>query len=252
MTGLGELPGSESEGHVLEVDVAVAKVGKYATAESGDTFEMVERPRGGLSFVLADGQRSGRGAKFISNLVSRKAISLLGEGVRDEAAARAAHDYLYAYRGGKVSSTLNIVSILVSKRVVRLARNNPAPLFVALSGGVQVLDGPSQPVGVYEHTEPELTDVPMTGEEVIVVATDGLTSAGVRRGRVLDVPEVLTELCVPSRCPDASEVADVLLERAIELDDGRPADDISVLVVAVRPRATSDEARRLLVRVPLR
>ena len=75
---------------MFEVDVAVAKVGKYATSESGDTFEMVERPRGGLSFVLADGQRSGKSAKFISNLVARKAISPLGEGVRDEAAARAA------------------------------------------------------------------------------------------------------------------------------------------------------------------
>ena len=41
----------------MEVQVAVAKIGKYATAESGDTVEVVERPQGGISAVVADGQR---------------------------------------------------------------------------------------------------------------------------------------------------------------------------------------------------
>jgi hypothetical protein len=49
----------------MEFQVAVAKVGKYASSESGDTLEMIERPGGGLSFVLADGQRSGKSAKAI-------------------------------------------------------------------------------------------------------------------------------------------------------------------------------------------
>ena len=44
-----------------EIDLAVAKINKYASAESGDTVELVERPHGGISIVVADGQRSGRG-----------------------------------------------------------------------------------------------------------------------------------------------------------------------------------------------
>ena len=78
----------------LELQVGVAKVSKYAVSESGDTLEVTERPHGGLSLVLADGQQSGRAAKVISSLVARKAITLLAEGVRDGAAARATHDYL--------------------------------------------------------------------------------------------------------------------------------------------------------------
>ena len=54
--------------------------------------------------VLVNGQTSGRSAKAISNIVARKAVQLLGEGVRDGAAARAAHDYLFTFRGGKVSA----------------------------------------------------------------------------------------------------------------------------------------------------
>src|SRR3972149_2182866 len=108
----------------MEIQIAVSKIGKYATSESGDTLEMIERPHGGLSFVLVDGQHSGRGAKAVSNLVARKALQLLSEGVRDGAAARAAHDYLYALRQGKVSATLNIASVDLDSRTLVLSRNN--------------------------------------------------------------------------------------------------------------------------------
>jgi hypothetical protein len=65
----------------MEIQIAVAKINKYATSESGDTLEVVERPNGGLSVVLADGQHRSS-AKAISTLVVRKVISLLAEGVR--------------------------------------------------------------------------------------------------------------------------------------------------------------------------
>ena len=64
----------------MHLDVAVAKTRKYATPESGDTVEMIERPGGGLSFIVVDGQRSGKSAKAISNIVARKALTLAGRG----------------------------------------------------------------------------------------------------------------------------------------------------------------------------
>jgi hypothetical protein len=100
----------------LELQVAVAKVSKYAVGESGDTVEVIERPHGGLSLVVVDGQRSGKSAKTISNIVARKAVALLADGVRDGAAARAAHDYLRTARSGQVSATLNIVSVDLDTR----------------------------------------------------------------------------------------------------------------------------------------
>lgn len=79
----------------MEFQIAVAKVNKYATSESGDTIEVVERPNGGFSVFLADGQTSGRGAIAVSQLVVRKVIGLLAEGVRDGAAS---HDPSSAIR----------------------------------------------------------------------------------------------------------------------------------------------------------
>lgn len=233
----------------MEVEVSVAKVAKWATSESGDTLEMVERPRGGLSFVLVDGQRSGKAAKAISNLVARKAIAELAEGVRDGAAARAAHDYLHTYKGGKVSATLNIVSVDLDTGTLVLSRNNPCPtILVSRDGESQLLAEPSQPVGIYSRTKPIITEVPLRPGLVVVVYTDGLLTAGEHRGGPMDLPEVVAEMVAAGQ--SARQIADGLLQQALALEDGRPRDDISVLVLQVQP-GERDQVRRLSVQVPI-
>ncbi len=234
----------------MEVQIAVAKVGKWASRESGDTLEMVERPGGGLSLVLVDGQHAGQGAKAISNVVARKAISLLAEGVRDGAVARAAHDYLYALHDGKVQATLNIVSLdLVSSTLV-LSRNNPCPAHVVTAESIRDLSDVSQPVGIHRHTRPTIHELPLAPETLVVVYTDGLAQAGARRGQTLNVRGAVEALHAAG-LEGAQTWADRLLALALECDEGRAGDDISILVVAVLTRPSDDNARRLLVRMPL-
>jgi serine phosphatase RsbU (regulator of sigma subunit) len=234
----------------MEIEVAAAKIGKWATGESGDSLEMIERPRGGFSFILADGQRSGRAAKAISNLVARKAISELAEGVRDGAAARAAHDYLYTLKGGKVSATLNILSIDLASNTLVLSRNSHCPtILITLDAGIRLLDEPSESIGVRRGTKPHITELPLTVGTIAVVYTDGLQTAGTRSSRVFDVPAAVRELTAGTHI-SAQQLADNLLEQALALDDGRPYDDISVLVLRVQDH-TGDGVRRLALKVPL-
>ncbi len=236
----------------MEVQFAVAKISKYATSESGDTLEMIERPSGGLSFVLADGQRSGLSAKLISNIVARKAIQLLSEGVRDGAAARAAHDYLYAQRSGKVSATLNILSIdLVSKTFV-ISRNNAAPVLVyTQADGHILLDQPSKSVGVNRNTKPVITELPLLVGTIIVVFTDGLRHAGDWSGQSGYDPEASFREMVAAGITSPRTIADSLMAGALAKDNGRPKDDISVLVTAVLPPVHNTKIRRMDVHLPL-
>ncbi len=233
----------------MEFRVAAAKVGKYATSESGDTLEMIERPSGGLSFVLADGQRSGKSAKAISNVVTRKAISLLADGVRDGAAARAASDYLFTYRSGKVVATLNILSVDLASRSLVITRNNPAPVVLIDDGKIRALDSPSEAVGSRQNIRPSICEVPLNPGLTAIVFTDGLVHAGDRRGQPMQIIGCVQEL-LDEEFVDPLLWANHLLDVAVELDDGRPSDDISVLVGTVLPR--SEKQNRLLtVSMPL-
>ena len=234
----------------LEIQIAAAKIAKYAASESGDSLELIERPNGGISIVLADGQRSGKSAKTISNLVVRKAISLLAEGVRDGAAARAAHDYLYTYRGGKVSATLNMLSVdLVTKTIV-VSRNSHCPVWVSTSRDLCCLDEPCQPVGIYPRTKPAIAEMPIEPDMYVIIYTDGIPDAGRRSGKHLDLEALLPAL-LAHKDRSAQSIADALLGAAVELDDGRPSDDISVLVLSVVPKESEDKTRRLNMRFPI-
>jgi serine phosphatase RsbU (regulator of sigma subunit) len=233
----------------MEIQIAVAKTNKYAVTESGDTLEVVERPNGGLSVVLADGQTSGRGAKSVSMMVVRKVISLLAEGVRDGAAARAASDLLYTDKGGKVTSTLNIVSVDLHTGTVVLSRNNPVPFFIARGEKIECIGSESNSIGTTRSTRPVISEIPVEPGLVIVIFTDGLIHAGERVGRPLDVCTSLKAM-IEEQDPPPQDIADALLAEAVNLDDGRPSDDISVLVLKVLERH-GDDVRRMTVRLPI-
>lgn len=232
----------------MEVQIAVAKTNKYASAESGDTLEVVERPNGGLSVVLADGQTSGRGAKTISMMVVRKVIALLAEGVRDGAAARAASDLLYTERQGKVISTLNIASIDLQTGTVVLTRNNPAPIYVARGERIDCLSADSSPIGISRSVRPVISEMPIEAGLTIVLFTDGLLHAGERHARPMDIATSLQAM-LEEQEPSPQAIVDALLNEAIRLDDGRPSDDMSVVAIRVVERH-GDDIRRMSIRLP--
>jgi serine phosphatase RsbU (regulator of sigma subunit) len=233
----------------MEVQIAVAKVNKYAVSESGDTLEVVERPNGGLSVVLADGQSSGRGAKAVSLLVARKVISLLAEGVRDGAAARAASDALFTDKQGKVICTLNIASLDLSSGTIVLTRNNPAPIYFCLGDRIDRIDEESAPLGTSRNIRPLISEIAIEPGLTIVIYTDGLVHAGERRGEPMDVGTSLRSI-FEDEDPGPQALADALLAEAVSLDENRPADDISVLVLKVTPQL-GDHVRRMSVRLPI-
>lgn len=235
---------------MLELQVAVAKAPHAGADESGDTLEMIERPGGGFSFVLVDGQGSGRGAKTLSNLVITRAIAQLKDGARDGVVARSVHDYLYTYRMGQVAATLNILSIDFQSGTILVTRNNPAPFFVLDGDGVQIHNEPSVPIGLHPTARPRITEVPVRAYTYVVLFTDGLLKAGERYGEDLELPNFLAGWRVDG--PDGPRaLADALLGRAIELDRGAPADDMCVVVLAALPVSDEERVRRMHVRFPM-
>jgi serine phosphatase RsbU (regulator of sigma subunit) len=234
----------------IEAQLAVAKINKYATAESGDTVEVIERPHGGVSLVMADGQRSGRSAKAISNIVVRKAISLLAEGVRDGAVARATHDYLHLERSGKVSAELTIISVDLVTNTLVVSRNARCPVLLRRQGELTWLDEPSAAVGIYRHTKPSITELPLQAAMSVLAFTDGVWAAGTRAGSTLDLP-LLLETIDPYGERDAQTVADAILTETLRLEQNRPHDDATILVVKLLAQQEQETVRRLFIRFPI-
>ncbi|MFL5732284.1 MAG: PP2C family protein-serine/threonine phosphatase [Chloroflexia bacterium] len=243
---------------MLDVQIAVAKTNKYATRESGDTVEVVERPHGGFSVVLADGQGSGRAAKTLSHLVTTKAVSMIKDGARDGVVARSVHDYLFAYRGGKVSATLVILTVDLASRTLVLSRNSHCPVILSRSGepAPGLLDAESTPIGIYAQTKPVITEIPLEAHTFAVTYSDGLMDAGKRDGHPIDLLTLVAGYLTQGPTT-ALALADYLLQQALDLDANRPYDDMTALVLAILPSPPSDttrinpQVRRMDIHIPL-
>jgi serine phosphatase RsbU (regulator of sigma subunit) len=129
-----------------------------------------------------------------------------------------------------------------------ITRNNPLPVFIASDDEICAFDDECNPIGVYRDTRPLINEMPLEPGLTVVVFTDGLVHAGTRSGESLDIKAFLQAHIEEE--PNPQEIADALLTDALQLDHGRPVDDISVFVIQVSS-IQRDSVRRMTVQLPL-
>ena len=233
----------------LAIEAALARMHKYATRESGDAAEIVERPNGGVSLLIVDGQGSGRGARVISQLLVARSLALLKDGVRDGVVARAANDVLLAQRHGQVSATLDLVSADLAAGEVVVTRQGGTIGAIRSADGVEPLATDSPPLGRYRLSRPVVWRFPVAAGLTVVVTSDGITGSGQRLGHEpLDLCRYL------EATPDGSsaqEIADGLLTEALRRDGGRAGDDCTVGVLRLTARDDAFAARRASIYLPV-
>jgi serine phosphatase RsbU (regulator of sigma subunit) len=234
----------------LIIDVGVAKTEKYASRESGDTVELVERPSGGFTIAMIDGQGSGRAAKTLSLLLSSKAVALVKEGVRDGVVARATHDYLFAFRHGQVSATLDLLSIDLKTRTIVITRNAESPMLIRNDNKVSVLPVLSGPIGRYRWTKPTVVELPLEKGLEVLIFTDGIWHSGRRSNQSPIDLEAFGREHMGKRLP-AQELADCLLGVTMERDLGKPNDDMAVVALTLREGRSDPPIRRMGLEVQI-
>lgn len=215
------------------VELAWSKMPKGGLGQSGDSIELVERPLGGLTLILADGQGSGPAARRISRMVAMKAVQLIADGSRDGAVARAVQDMLYTAREGRVTATLALLSVDWHTRTLVIARNAPCPVVVRQEGRVFRLEGGAEVIGTYRKTRPAMTELEALEGSVLLTCSDGLLQAGRRYGTPFDWAPWEARIA-DMAVDDLDQLVDDLMDHALELERGRPNDDISIMALGVK------------------
>ncbi|MFA6848837.1 MAG: PP2C family protein-serine/threonine phosphatase [Selenomonadaceae bacterium] len=223
----------------MEIKISIAKTAKYAVAYSGDSCDIAERPHGGISAILADGQGSGLSAHHTSTWVVNKAISLITDGARDGAVARAVHDYLYAMKDKKVSCTLTVLSADLETETVVISRNSNCPVIIKTDEYVSIYDDDVNPIGVHRHMKPIMYEVPLTAGMIVVSYTDGIQAAGRKRGGPQADFKKIMAIIKDNKPEDAEFIAQSILEYALLMDKNKAGDDMTVVIMGVYERENS-------------
>jgi serine phosphatase RsbU (regulator of sigma subunit) len=232
----------------MEIQIAASKIDKFNSPDSGDTIEVVERPNGGISVVLASGLSDGKSAKMVSYSVVKKVISLIADGVRDGAAARAASDALFTQYNGKSISSLNILSADLQTDTLVLSCNSPTPIFLCRDDIIEKLSIESTLLGTGLDVKPSVSEIPIEPQITVVAPSSGMLKAGIENGQVFDFYTALSAN-LEEQQPTSSSIADSLLNQAISMDQGQPNEDMSVVVLRVFP-GTRNRIRKINVNIP--
>lgn len=234
----------------MEVQIAVAKMSKYNSGMSGDSLEIIERPHGGLSVVVCDAKKPCGEDRLISASVVRQVLNSIQDGSKDGATCRSISDNLYTEFNGIQEVFLNILSLDLETNTIVISRNNPTPVFVAHGEAIDCLAGMTVPIGGARNIRPSITEIPLVSGTTVVMYTDGVENAGAKSGYLsMDICSSLAAM-IEEQDPTAQEIADSLLTQAVRLDNARPEDDMSVVVLRVLPSVEAT-VRRLVIKYPL-
>ncbi|MBQ9365565.1 MAG: serine/threonine-protein phosphatase [Schwartzia sp.] len=227
----------------MEIKIGIARANKYEFSSCGDCCDIVERPTGGVSVVMVDGQGNGAPAHSIASFVIGKARSLIEGGTRDDDVARSVHEALYDLSDRRMAAELTIVGVDCEAESIIVSRNTSAPVIICAEEYEAVYDDEAGAIGVNRHVNPLICEIPYEANMIAVAYTDGIRLAGKKRGgRRIDTQKIVS-IVRDNSVDDVDFIARSIIDLALEMDGGEAADDMTVVVLGLKE--TADEGARI-------
>lgn len=216
-------------------DIGYASVNHEGEQLCGDHIEVVEKDDETI-IVLADGLGSGVKACILSTLTAKIISTMLSEGMKLEDTLETVMATLPICSVRKVAySTFTVIRIVSDNRAEIIQYDNPS--FILMRGGTSV--------------ELPATHLNMSGKDLyrfeteleegdtFVFFSDGVEHAGIgnfynfgwKRENIVDFMQTFCGVGFSAKTLSA-----ILLDECYRLYDGKPADDVTVLIMQIRKR----------------
>ena len=216
----------------MEIKIGFAKRAKLGNDLSADSYDVAERLKGGISFILTSGQGDPRTAHTVSAMAAKKAAELLAEGERDEKISEKVHAYLYEQHGKRTVCTLTIISVDTAEEKIIISRNAAAPVLVRTKDYETTYDEAANPIGLQKHSKPEMYELPIAGNIMLAFFGEGIKNLGRKTGRTLE-NEKIFELMQKNDFADTAFIAENILDYFVFLEKNEPNTDMAAAVLSV-------------------
>lgn len=233
----------------MEIHVAISKVDRYASNQQGNKAEIIERPNGGISIVMAEGKLSGKRSQAVTMKATHDVINLISEGVHDGATARVVLSRIKSEHHEKANVSISILSCDLESKTIVITKNNLIPILNCDQDGYRFLPIDYDPEAL--RYEPSVYQFEVALGQIFILFSEGIFNAGRQDDNPIDFLLTISSLLEESdQEASVQEIADFLLKQAISHDSGRPKDDMTVVVLKTSP-ATQREIRREYVCFPI-
>ncbi len=234
------------------VEFGVAKNCRYGDDESDETTEIIERPTGGQTVVYCGGKRCGRKTKMLSSVIANRVLKKTTESFRDSSAIKYVSDEIHREFSGEVSGSFCMFSADFDSETIVVSRCTDIPVYYYQNGLLNVWSAVTNEIGSEKGLHPSITEIPIEPGTAVVMLSEGILQAGSRSGKLTDITELIQSVIEDRESESADQIADFFLGYASQLDENKPQDDMTAIVIKIS--SLSDDpahTRRMLVTCPV-
>ena len=208
--------------------VETEQASKAASDENGDNYRFSHISGGKYVIALSDGMGTGSRAARESQAMLELLDSFLRAGFDSRIAVKFINSIMLLKSEDDAFVTIDICIIDLYTGKAEFIKTGAEPSFIMQKDCVETVRAASLPVGVIADMEAETSSRAIDDGDMIVMVTDGVET---RESGSLWVQEFIEENC---RNNQVNNLADKILEHAIEKNSGKVNDDMTVLSVKLR------------------
>lgn len=211
----------------LRITTGIARLPKYGSKVSGDSFTFLNSGKGKYTIALSDGMGTGYGASVQSKATVNMLESLLESGFDKDMAVSMINSVLVLKSDEDNPCTIDISTVDLFSGDVEFVKIGAAPTFIKKQGRVEIVRSASLPAGVLPGVDAELAKKNIDSGDMIIMVTDGIIDslAGDEPGdrRLMKLLQELDSL-------NPQMVASEIVNEANKCCDEKPCDDLTALV----------------------
>lgn len=222
------------EAENLKITAGIARIPKYGSKVSGDSFTFTESGNGKYTLALSDGMGSGSSASAQSKAAVTMLENFLESGFDKEMAVSLINSVLVLKSEGDNTCTLDISMIDMHSGEVEFIKIGAAPTYIRREFGVEIIRAATLPAGILPGVDAELAHKNMDSGDMIIMVTDGIIDS---MGGDEPGDRVLLKFIQQLDSLNPQQVAESIMAEAVKCCDGKPFDDMTVLVAKAWKKA---------------
>lgn len=209
-----------------KVFTGMSKMTKDGGRISGDNFSFLYPDSGTVVMTLADGMGTGETAYEESESVVDLLEQFIEAGFRKESAINLINSILVLKAEEQSFSTIDMTVINLFTGVCDIIKIGASTTFIKRSKEVETINSNTLPVGIINHMDYETVSRKLSDGDFVIMVTDGVVDCipGDEKEQFLE--EFISEL----HMNNPQEIANAVLNQALELNQWVPKDDMTVLV----------------------
>lgn len=214
--------------NLFTAEIGVAQMAPAEEEVSGDSFGFFDIKKEKQAVILSDGMGKGERAREESKMAVNLLEKVLKTCSRKEVAVSTVNTLLQL-RFEETFSTIDLLILDLVEGTGEFVKIGACTSYIKRGEEVIEIKGSSLPLGIVPGVEPSTSRERLSGNDYIVMLTDGFTD--LRGGRAGDAwfKEILKEV----KYLHPQIMADCILEQAYQLFEGEVKDDFTLIVCKI-------------------